>query len=174
MSDDSDNGDYSEEEDRDFDNSASEVYASEYTSILSAFFNHAIGPVLKNKPVNRELLEKAISELDCKISTKEFKSLPFRVRDAYLRFRNFAGIVDKADDSEIRYQSEIFEGLSPLIKKCSSSENEVTYAGGRDLCREEKYLALATISEVETYLGRTQLVLAAKTMVDICRLCPHK
>jgi len=170
----SDDSDYSEEEDRDFDNSASKVYASEYTSILTSFFKHAIGPVLKNKPVNRELLETAISELDCKISSKEFKSLPFRVRDAYLRFRNFAGVVDKADDDEIRYQSEIFEGLVSLTEKCSSSENEIVYAGGRNLCRDEQYHAKALISDVEKYLGETKLVLAAKNLVDICRLCPHK
>lgn len=172
----SDDRDYEDEyEDYEpYDNSPSKVYANEYTSILSAFFRNAIKPVFKNKPIIRELLEDTIAELDCKISSKGFQSLTFRLRNAYLSFRNFTEILNKSDDNEIKYQSEILEGLFLLAEKCYSAEDEISVAGGRNPCRDKQYNAKAQINIVEENLGKTRLSESARTMLDICRLCPHR
>ncbi|VVB77718.1 Uncharacterised protein [uncultured archaeon] len=172
-----DESDYEEEDewaDHYYDNSPSKVYANEYTSILNAFSKNVVQSVIKNKSINRELLEEIISELDCKIASKEFSSLPFKLRDAYLRFTELTRVIHNADDSEIRYQSEVFEGLYHLAQRCYSAEDEIAFMGGRNPCRDKQYNAKSMISIVEKNLGETSLVKAAKTMVDICRLCPHR
>jgi len=157
-----------------YDNSTNKVYANEYTSILNAFFENAIKPIFKNKPINRALLEDTICELDCKIRNPEFESLPFKLKDAYQRLRNFAEILDNSEDNEIKYQSEILEGLYDLASRCYYSEDEIVHIGKRNPCRNEQYRARAKITEVKKNFGETRLVLVASAMVDICRLCPHR
>ena len=172
MSDDSEDYDYRET--GDYDNSPAKVYANEYTSILNSLFQHIVHPVANNLPINRLLLLDVNSELDFKIGKKNFNDLPFKIKDAYNRLRRFTEILDKSDDEEIRWQSEALEGLYHLSQKCFYSEDEVAYAGGRNLCRDKQYKAKSLIHKVEESLGETELVYAAKNILDICRLCPHK
>lgn len=149
-------------------------YQNDYNSLLACFNERFIQPFISQKKIKRRTLKRLVDETINISETRDFSSIPFHIRDAYLRLRQLALTTLNASKDELVYQLELFEGLGKFCTSCADNLILVSEMRVSNPCRNHQYDLIETIEGLEKDLGKTPLTKSAKDFLNNCRRCPYK
>ena len=127
----------------------------------------------RGQKLDRTTVALTKSDLEWKVKEPNFENLPFNIKSAYQTFLEFVKVLESSTDSEVKASKDILKKLFHLSIKCDIYSNGMKYDKGRNPCRTDQYAAFSAIAKAEEK-GSSQLVEAAKKMVDTCLRCPYK
>lgn len=159
--------------------SSDKVFQEEYMSIMRAFCLNALIPMFGfgDKKLDRDIVGRTLSDLESKIASKDFKELPFKIKDAYKTLEKFVKTMKSTEDKELLECNDVMKSLSCFFAICYTSGSLTSLLGplpeNRNACRGIQYNLYGTLNKARKKKS-LPLLDATAEVLDVCNRCPYK
>lgn len=159
--------------------STDKIFREEYMSIMNAFCLNALMPMVGfgDKKLDRNIVGRTLSDLEAKISSKNFEELPFKIKDAYKTLEKFVKTIKNTEDSELPEYEDVMKSLSSFFAICYTCGSLTSLLGPlpeeRNACRNIQYNLYGTLTKARKKKSSALLDSVAE-ILDVCNRCPYK